>query len=168
VTLEKTGGGELQFSARFRTFARQDTILATGKGLRLERQYFSLGADGTERKPLPGDAAIAVGDVIEVVLTINADRDYDYLAFTDPRPAGCEPVELHSGGVWLDQSWANVELRDQSVLFFLPYLTRGRHVLRYRLRAETPGAFRVLPASGFAMYAPQIQATSAGGRLVVR
>jgi uncharacterized protein YfaS (alpha-2-macroglobulin family) len=168
VTLEKTGRGELQFSARFHTFARQDTFLATGKGLRLERAYCSLGADGSKRNPLPDDATVPVGDIMEVVLTIHADQNYDYLAFTDPKPAGCEAVELHSGGVCLDESWANVELRDQGVLFFLPYLGRGKHVLRYRLRAETPGAFRVLPASGFAMYAPQIQASSAGGRLVIR
>jgi uncharacterized protein YfaS (alpha-2-macroglobulin family) len=168
VTLEKTGHGELQFSARFRTFARQDTFEAAGKGLRLKREYFSLGADGSKRKPLTGDAAVAVGDIIEVVLTIDVDNTYDYLAFTDPRPAGCEPVDVQSGGLWLDQSWANVELRDQGVLFFLPYLGRGQQVLRYRLRAETPGTFRILPASGFAMYAPQIQGASAGGRLVVR
>jgi uncharacterized protein YfaS (alpha-2-macroglobulin family) len=30
----------------------------------------------------------------------------------------------------------------------------------YRLRAETPGTFKVLPAAGFAMYAPEIQAKS--------
>ena len=63
-------------------------------------------------------------------------------------------MELQSGGIWLDWSWANLELRDQQVMFFVPYLSRGKHVLRYRLRAETPGTFRVLPASGFAMYAP--------------
>ena len=168
VTLEKTGRGDLQFSARFRTFASQETVEAAGKGLSLKREYFSLGADGSKRKPLAADSAVAVGDIVEVVLTINADNDYDYLAFADPKPAGCEPVELQSGGVWLDGSWANVELRDQRVIFFVPSLRRGQHVLRYRLRAETPGTFRVLPASGFAMYAPQIRASSAGGRLVVR
>jgi len=168
VTLEKTGRGDMHFAARFRTFARQDTIEATGKGLSLKRECFSLGAGGGKRKPLAADSAVAVGDIVEVVLTINADNDYDYLAFADPKPAGCEPVELQSGGVWLDWSWANVELRDQRVIFFVPYLSRGQHALRYRLRAETPGTFRVLPASGFAMYAPQIRASSAGGRLVVK
>ena len=69
VTLEKTGRGELQFSARFRTFVKQDRIEAAGKGLGLKREYFSLGADGTKRIPLAGNTAVAVGDVIEVVLT---------------------------------------------------------------------------------------------------
>ncbi len=162
VTLEKTGGGDLQFSARFRTFAKSDTIEPTGKGLRLEREYFSLGADGSKRTPLADHRAINAGDLIEVVLTINADENYDYLAFSDPKPAGCEPVQLQSGGAWLERFWANVELRDQGMIFFLPNLNRGQHVLRYRLRAETPGTFRVLPATGFAMYAPQIRASSAG------
>jgi len=168
VTLEKSGRGDLQFSGRFRTFAKQDTIEQSGKGLALKREYFSLGADGATRKPLASNAGVAVGDIIEVVLTIDAGDNYDYLAFADPKPAGCEPVQLQSGGLWLDWSWANVELRDQRVVFFLSYLNRGQHVLRYRLRAETPGAYRVLPASGFAMYAPEIQATSAGRRLGIR
>ena len=77
-------------------------------------------------------------------------------------------MQLQSGGLRLDWSWANVELRDQRVLFFLSYLHRGQHVLRYRLRAETPGNYHVLPANGFAMYAPEIRASSAGARLVIR
>ena len=47
------------------------------------------------------------------------------------------------------------------------YLGRGEHVYRYRLRAETPGRFRALPATGFAMYAPEIRATSDEGVLAI-
>ena len=45
--------------------------------------------------------------------------------------------------------------------FFVDRLPAGKHVLHYRLRAETPGAFRVLPSSCFAMYAPEIRANGA-------
>ncbi len=165
LNLERTGRGDLQFSARFRTFAKQATIQPVGKGLSLKREYFSLGTNGTKRALLAANAAIAVGDIIEVVLAIDAADDYDYLAFSDPKPAGCEPVHLQSGAQ--EGSWANVELRDQRVIFFLSYLSRGQRMLRYRLRAETPGAFRVLPTTGFAMYAPEIQGMSTGRRLVI-
>jgi uncharacterized protein YfaS (alpha-2-macroglobulin family) len=166
LSIERTGSGDLQFSARFQVFDKQDTIEPVGKGLSLRRDYFSLGTDGTKRAPLAGDAVVAAGDLIEVVLTINADDNYDYLAFVDPKPACCEPVQLQSGEQGASRT--NVELRDERVVFFLSYLSRGQHVVRYRLRAETPGACRVLPASGFAMYAPEIRALSAGHRLVVK
>jgi uncharacterized protein YfaS (alpha-2-macroglobulin family) len=111
---------------------------------------------------------VAVGDVIEVVLRISTEDLYDYLAFEDWRPAGCEPVQLQSGDRWFGSHWANVELRDDRVIFFVPHLERGEHVFRYRLRAEVPGTFRALPASGFAMYAPEICARSDEGSLRIR
>jgi uncharacterized protein YfaS (alpha-2-macroglobulin family) len=111
--------------------------------------------------------ATLAGDIVEVVLGISTDNAYDYLAFEDPKPAGCEPVQLQSGARWLGRRWVTVELRDDRVLVFVPYLERGEHVFRYRLRAEVPGTFHVLPATGFAMYAPEIRASSDEGSLRV-
>ena len=62
---------------------------------------------------------------------------------------------------------ANVELRDEKVVFFIGLLARGEHVLRYKLRAETPGEFHALPTKGFAMYAPEVKAISDEMRLRV-
>lgn len=123
---------------------------------------------GYRRVPLKIGDAVASGDRIEVVLTITAKNTYDYLAFEDPKPAGCEPVELRSGGRWAGGLCANVELRDTKVVFYIGLLEQGRHVLRYQLRAETPGHFHALPATGAAMYAPEVQGTSDEMRLVVR
>jgi uncharacterized protein YfaS (alpha-2-macroglobulin family) len=165
VTLEKSGAGEVYYAGRLRTFLKRETFPPAGKRLSLKRAYFALDGDTGRRTPLTDGASVAVGSLVEVALTIEAEDAYEYLAFEDPKPAGCEPVQLQSGGRWLDWSWANVELRDEGVAFFVSSLDRGRHVLRYRLRAEVPGLFHVLPASGFAMYAPEIQASSAGQRL---
>ncbi len=98
----------------------------------------------------------AVGDIVEVELRIRTERDYEYLAFEDPKPAGCEPLQLQSGSAWENGLWGNVELRDEKVVFFASALSAGEHMLRYKLRAETPGVFRAMPASGFAMYTPDI------------
>jgi uncharacterized protein YfaS (alpha-2-macroglobulin family) len=165
LELEKAGRGELTYACRLETFARQNKIKASGSGLSIRRDYFALGTDGRTRKLLADGASVSVGDLVEVVLTIDAEKDGEYFAFEDPRPAGCEPVQVQSGGAWLGWCWAQVEVRDEGTAFFIADLSRGRHQLRYRLRAETPGTFRVLPARGFAMYAPEVQASSAGRRL---
>jgi uncharacterized protein YfaS (alpha-2-macroglobulin family) len=47
-------------------------------------------------------------------------------------------------------------------------LDQGQHVLRYKLRAETPGQFHALPAKGFAMYAPEVKAISDEMRLRIK
>ncbi len=120
------------------------------------------------RVPLKSGDAVASGDKIEVVLKLTAKNSYDYLAFEDMKPAGCEPVELRSGGRWAGGLCANLELRDEKVVFFIGLLEQGQHVLRYKLRAETPGHFHALPAKGFAMYAPEVKAISDEMRLRIK
>ena len=100
------------------------------------------------------------GDLLEVELFLESKNDYDYLAFEDLKPAGCEPAELRSGGRGENGLWSHMELRDQKVAFFLTQRPQGTRTLTYRLRAETPGRFHVLPTHGYAMYAPDIRTLS--------
>ena len=97
--------------------------------------------DAYTRLPLKTGDTVASGDQIEVVLKITAKNTYDYLAFEDMKPAGCEPVELRSGGRWAGGLCANLELRDEKVVFFIGLLEQGEHILRYKLRAQAPGHF---------------------------
>jgi uncharacterized protein YfaS (alpha-2-macroglobulin family) len=53
-----------------------------------------------------------------------------------------------------------MELRDEKVAFFADAIGRGEHLLRYRLRAETPGLFHALPAIVQGMYAPELRGNS--------
>ncbi len=59
------------------------------------------------------------GQLIEVRITIESRNDYEYLVFEDFKPAGCEPVELKSGGIFEHGNWINRELRDEKVVNFL-------------------------------------------------
>jgi uncharacterized protein YfaS (alpha-2-macroglobulin family) len=124
--------------------------------------------DTSARVLLKNGDTVASGDKIEAVLKISAKNTYDYLAFEDMKPAGCEPVELRSGGRWAGGLCADVELRDDKVVFFIGLLEQGEHILRYQLRAETPGLFHALPAKGFALYAPEVEAISDEMRLRVK
>ena len=123
---------------------------------------------GYDRIPLKNGDTVTSGEQIEVVLTIRSKNTYDYLAFEDMKPAGCEPVELRSGGKFAGGLCPNVELRDEKVVFFIGLLEQGNHILRYKLRAETPGTFHALPTSGYAMYAPEVKAISDEMRLKIK
>jgi alpha-2-macroglobulin len=120
------------------------------------------------RIPIEAGAALASGDLIETELFLEAQNDYDYVVFEDMKPAGCEPVELRSGGTYGDGLCANMELRDQKVAFFVGRLPQGTRRLTYRLRAEIPGEFHVLPTNGYAMYAPDVRAISDEARFGIR
>jgi alpha-2-macroglobulin len=112
-----------------------------------------------EREPLDNLATVTSGDLIEVELIVESRNDYEYLIFEDKKAAGFEPVEVRSG-YFPNDLGAYMELRDERVSFFVRSLPRGRHSLRYRLRAEIPGRFSALPAVAWGMYAPELQGNS--------
>ena len=121
-----------------------------------------------ERAALKEGETVASGDLLEAELQIDSKNDYEYLVFEDIKPAGCEPVEVRSGGNYSSGLYSNKELRDQKVAFFVTSLPQGRRTLSYRLRAEVPGVFHVLPTNGYAMYAPDVRANSDERTLRVR
>jgi alpha-2-macroglobulin len=183
VTITKNGPGNLYYSAFLRTFTLEEDIKGTGNEIFVRRRYFRLlpedpakinadraqglgpryaepVADIYKRVPLTSGEELQSGDLLEVELFLESKNDYDYLAFEDLKPAGCEPVELRSGGRAENGLWSHMELRDQKVAFFLSSLPQGTRTLTYRLRAEIPGRFHVLPTHGYAMYAPDIRTLS--------
>jgi uncharacterized protein YfaS (alpha-2-macroglobulin family) len=183
VTLTKTRPGPLYYSITAGYFDRAEQPAAGGQKICIERHYYRVNEPAVmrggrttragqptvaARTPLRDGDAVRAGDVVEAELTITNAEDYDFVAFEDPKPAGFEPVELHSGYTWGDRLCANLELRDEQVVFFSRELYAGRHVLRYKLRAETPGSFQARPTHAFDMYNPEIEAHGDSLRLQVR
>ncbi len=197
ITLEKTGSGALYYSTYLSYFTKEDDIKGAGNEIEIQRTYYKLTQkteqvvipsngnpaaaqdqpdsatghtetrDEWDRTELKNGDAVKSGDMIEVVLKIHAKNSYDYLAFEDMKPAGCEPVDLRSGGKFAGGLCPNVELRDTKTVFFIGLLEQGDHILRYKLRAETPGTFHALPTNGYAMYAPEVKAISDEMRLKI-
>jgi len=170
--------GPIYWSGYLTNFTLEDDIRATGLDLKVERRYFKLtpvqktatvaGARGQvvqekreqfERTPLVNLAELTSGDLVEVELVVDSKNDYEYILLEDMKAAGFEPVALRSGYGGNDLG-AYMELRDDRVNLFVTRLARGRHSVRYRLRAETPGKFSALPTRASAMYAPELKANS--------
>lgn len=183
-TIERTSGeGKVYFSSFCSYFSKEDKLPATGNEIHIDRKYVKLvekvvevkvnktQPDGTvkevtekrldyDRIPLEYGAKLQSGDLIEVQLGITADNDYEYLAFEDFKPAGCEPVALRSGQGFAGGLCQNVELRDDRVAFFVSYMRQGYAGLKYQLRCEVPGTFSALPTQGGSMYVNEVRANS--------
>jgi len=170
ISLKKDDRGSAYFAltARYETTYEQIPA-ATNGGLQISRRYLRLNSDADNKAATAEDERptvlssgdrLLVGDVVEVELTISASGDFEYLAFEDPKPAGFEPVRLRSGYGWGNGLATNVELRDSKVIFYTRRLRKGKHVIKYKLRAEIPGTFSAMPSTGFAMYTPEINARS--------
>ena len=110
------------------------------------------------------------GDEIEVTLTVDSDQPRRYLMVEDPLPAGCEPVRT-APRRWYGRAWnnwyAHKEFRDEKVDIAVTYIS-GTRTVSYRMRAEAPGMFKVLPARVWNMYRPGEGANSAGTALGIR
>lgn len=105
---------------------------------------------------------LTVGDRIRVTLTITCDRDLDYVAVTDPRAACLEPADQLSGYTQSDGVWMYREVRDESTNLFIPYLSKGTHVISYDCFADRNGDYSLGIATAQSQYAPEITAHSAG------
>ncbi|HNW43786.1 MAG TPA: MG2 domain-containing protein [Elusimicrobiales bacterium] len=137
--------------------------------MNVSRRYFSRVKEGETYalKPLASGDTVAVGDQLEVQLTVNTRSQFEYVHLKDPRGAGFEGEGLLSGWRW-DQLSRYEEPRDSLTNFFVEWLPHGEYVLKYRLRPTTPGTYRIGAAVLQSMYAPEFAAHSAGMELTVK
>jgi uncharacterized protein YfaS (alpha-2-macroglobulin family) len=102
--LRKSGNSPLYFAAQTSFFSLEEPIKAAGNEIFVRREYYKLVGHQTllkgyayERLPLRDGEAVQSGDRVEVVVTIEAKNNYEYLLFEDLKPAGLESVRIRSG-----------------------------------------------------------------------
>jgi len=162
LVIEKGDGpGRVYFTAALEYFSKEEHIPAHWDTVRLERKMYLVSEDGFELTPLEYvDHTVRVGDYIEVELTIDSPNDFDYVAIEDPRIAGCEFLPKDRSG-WDWQTGTYRELKEQLTAFFYQTLWTGERTITYRVRAERPGVYHVMPTQLYGMYATDIRANSA-------
>jgi alpha-2-macroglobulin len=184
--VRNSGSGPIYFSAAAEFFSLEEPLKPAGNEIFVRREYFKLVNHPTllkgfvtERVPLSDGETVKSGDRVEVVLTVEAKNNYEYLLFEDLKPAGLEAVQIRSGeslfvrqlksggGFTGQQRWVYQELRDRKVALFIDKLPQGVWQLSYEMRAEVPGQFHALPVLGHAMYVPEIRTNGAETRLKV-
>jgi len=122
---------------------------------------------GWKLVPLADGVAVAVGDEIEVQVSLRTKHAAEYVHLRDPRPAGAEPESVVSRWKWdLGIAWYE-ETRDSGSNFFFEQLPAGEYTFKYRIRANMAGTFRVGPATVQSMYAPEFNAYSAGNVMTI-
>jgi uncharacterized protein YfaS (alpha-2-macroglobulin family) len=126
-----------------------------------------------------------VGDVIRVNLTLVAPNDLYYVQLEDPIPAGAEIVdtglatssqlaespslrrEKVSPYHWWWYWYSRSELRDDRVVLFAGYLSKGAYEYSYTFRASSAGQFNVIPAFANEQYFPEVFGRSDGALFTI-
>lgn len=102
--VRKSGRGPIYFAVQAKFFSLEEPITPVGNEIFINRQYYRLVGRPTllkgylyDKLPLNDGESVMSGDRIEVVITIEAKNDYEYLVFEDLKPAGLEAVPIRSG-----------------------------------------------------------------------
>ncbi len=169
ITFSKATKG-FQFASATWHFST-DRLPAEGRGdlFQVKRTYFKrvkLG-DQVTLQPLADGAKLEPGDELEVQLSIRARQAAEYVHLRDPRGAGFEPEAAVSRYKYDLGLVRYEEYRDSATNFFFEALPAGEYTMKYRVRANMGGTFRVGPAVLQSMYAPEFAAYSAGHALSV-
>lgn len=100
----KGGTSPLYFAAQAEFFSLEEPIAAAGNEIFVRRDYYKLVSKPTllkgfvyEKQLMKDKDTVNSGDRIQVVLTIEAKNNYEYLLFEDLKPAGIEAVQIRSG-----------------------------------------------------------------------
>lgn len=149
-------------------FQDQDKVTSASGPLKIERALFveRNSASGPSLVPVKGE--LKLGEKVKVRITIRVDRDMEYVHLKDGRPAGLEPIDVHSGYQWGTVMGYYQSTRDLATHFFISWLPKGTHVLEYSLFATQVGDFSAGIANIQCMYAPEFTAHSAGSRVEIR
>lgn len=169
IVVEKETPGLAFASATWHFSTEELPEEARGDFFSVEREYFRRVHDGGEWKlePLAEGATLAVGDQVEVRLSIRAKHAAEYVHLRDPRPAGFEPETLTSAYKHQLGLGFYEEVRDSGANFFFEWLPVGELTFKYRLRATVAGTFKAGPATLQSMYAPEFAGYSAGDALTI-
>jgi uncharacterized protein YfaS (alpha-2-macroglobulin family) len=137
-----------------------------------------------------------LGDVIRVDLTIIAPNDLYYVVVEDPLPAGAEAIDTGLATTsllamdptlartsrtflgeevisdrpyyWWWWNWySRSELRDEKVVLFADFLSKGTYEYSYTMRATLPGDYHVIPTVASEFYFPEVFGRSDGRLLSI-
>ncbi len=106
-----------------------------------------------------------VGDRVKVTITLNADRDYDFVKVVDKRAACLEPVGQISGYQW--GLGCYVSPRDNTTNFYFERLSKGKHVIEMEYYVDREGDYRSGSCTVECTYSPEFGGRTEGYKITI-
>lgn len=104
-----------------------------------------------ERRIDNGGKKLKVGDKVKVVITITADRDYDFVQVCDRRAACLEPVQQLSGY----RNGCYVAPQDNCTNYFFNQLSKGKHQIETEYFVDRNGTYTSGVCTAECAYSPE-------------
>ena len=133
--------------------------------VKIEKHLLLLDQNGNVKEA--DENELNVGDHIRVILTIQTDRNLEYVALVDERSACLEPIDKISGYRRADGTGYYQETANSATSLFFDYLPKGTHVFSYDCFVDRAGEYSLGIATVQSQLLPAMSAHSAGASLTV-
>ena len=154
-TAKKTSTGT-SWGAVYAQFTQPTSDIADQtSGISVKRELLT-GDHNTQISNLKSQ--IKVGDRIIVRITIEADRDYDFVQLTDKRAACMEPVKQLSGYNWREGYYCTP--KDYATSYFFDLLPKGRHIIETEYYIDREGTYETGTCTVQCAYSPEFHGTT--------
>ena len=170
LEIRPQSGNSISWGALYWQYTeRMDMVRSTAAPFSITKAVFveRTGNSGQVLESLADSTQLLQGDRIVIRMTLQVDRDMDYVHLADPRVGGLEPEQVLSETRWQSGTCWYQSTRDAATHFFFPRLQKGTYVISYPLRAFQSGSYTCGPAQLQCLYAPEFSAHSAGSRISI-
>ncbi len=134
-------------------FQKTSAVSDQGNGISIKREI--LNADGKELK---------VGSRVKVRITVEADRNLDFVQIADKRAACMEPVVQLSGY----RNGAYCSPKDNATYYFIDQLPKGKHVIETEYYIDRAGVYETGSCTAECAYSPEFKAKAKSQKLIVK
>lgn len=110
-----------------------------------------------------GKNRLKVGDRVNVRITVDAKRDYDFVQVVFRRAACMEPVNQLSGY----RNGAYCSAKDNATCYYFDKLSKGRHVIETEYYIDRAGSYETGTCTVSCAYAPEYRATVKSERIEI-
>ena len=149
-TAEKTSTGT-SWGAVYMQFMQPTAEVETqNSGLKVKREILGAAANSSL---FTIHSSFSVGDRIKVRITIEADRDYDFVQIVDKRAACMEPVNQLSGYHW----GYYIAPKDCATNYYFDRLAKGKHVIETEYYIDRPGTYETGTCTASCAYSPEFR-----------
>ena len=159
LTATKTSTGT-SWGAVYAQFMQKTTdVEQSSSGVKVKREVMA----SADRHPSAA-TQFKVGDRVKVRITIEAERDLDFVQVADRRAACMEPVEQLSGY----RNGAYCSPKDCATHYFFYQMAKGKHVIETEYYIDRAGSYLTGTLSVQCAYAPEYRATAPAVELTVQ
>ena len=169
VTITKPGSGIVQGGLFWQYYEDLDKIKSSENYVSITKELYKKikTVNGEELVKISENFPLKVGDKVTVRMTLNTDRNMEFIHIKDMRAAGFEPLNVISGYEWKNSLGYYQSTKDASTNFYIENMRKGKYIFEYDYVCNASGTFSNGITTLQNYYAPQMNAHTKGTKVTI-